>query len=112
MNPFDLPVEKIEELVAQHGTPLYLVSEQKIRENFRLLDRCLPAVNLFYAMKANPHQGILEILKKEGAGFDVASRGEFLAAIAAGSLGLRASNTSVTLGKPPVMSWVPPEALG
>lgn len=85
MNPFDLPVEKIEELVAQHGTPLYLVSEQKIRDNFRLLDRCLPAVNLFYAMKANPHQGILEILKEEGAGFDVASRGEFLAAIAAGA---------------------------
>lgn len=85
MNPFDLPLDKIEELVAQHGTPLYLVSCQKIRENFRLLDLCLPAVNLFYAMKANPHPGILEILKEEGAGFDVASRGEFLAAIAAGA---------------------------
>ena len=85
MNPFALPREKIEELVARHGTPLYIVSGEKIRQNYRLLDRCLPAVTLFYAMKANPHPGILEILAAEGAGFDVASRGECLAAVAAGA---------------------------
>ena len=85
MNPFDLPLDQIEKLAARHGTPLYLVSGQKIRENYRLLDRCLPAVKLFYAVKANPHPGILEILAEEGAGFDVASRGEILAAVAAGA---------------------------
>lgn len=85
MNPFDLPIEQIEELAAKHGTPFYVVSRSKIRENYRLLDRSLPAVTLFYAMKANPHAGILEILAEEGAGFDVASKGEFLAAVAAGA---------------------------
>ncbi len=85
MNPFDLPLDQIENLIARHGTPLYLVSGQKIRENYRLLDRCLPAVKLFYAVKANPHPGILEILAEEGAGFDVASRGEYLAAVSAGA---------------------------
>lgn len=85
MNPFQLPIDRIEELVARHGTPLHIVSREQIRRNFRRLDRCLPAAKLFYAMKANPHPGILEVLKAEGAGFDVASRGECLAAVAVGA---------------------------
>jgi ornithine decarboxylase len=85
MNPFELPTARIEEQVAQHGTPLYIVSRQKLRENYRLLDRCLPAVTLFYAVKTNPHQGILETLKSAGAGFDVASRGEIMDAVNAGA---------------------------
>ena len=66
MNPFDLPLDKIEELVAEYGTPLYIVSRDKLVENYRRLDRCLPAVNLFYAVKTNPHSGILATLKKLG----------------------------------------------
>jgi ornithine decarboxylase len=85
MNPFDLPLERIEELAAAYGTPLYIVSRAKLAENFRRLDRCLPAVTLFYAVKANPHPGILETLKGLGAGFDVASRGEIMAAVNAGA---------------------------
>ena len=54
-------------------------------ENYRLLDRCLPAVTLFYAVKTNPHEGILETLKGAGAGFDVASRGEIMDAVNAGA---------------------------
>ena len=85
MNPFDLSLKTIEDLVEQHGTPLYIVSRAKLRENYRLLDRCLPAVTLFYAVKTNPHAGILETLKRAGAGFDVASRGEIMDAVNAGA---------------------------
>jgi ornithine decarboxylase len=85
MNPFDLPTERIEELAAAHGTPLYIVSKAKLVENYRRLDRSLPAVNLFYAVKTNPHTGILESLKELGAGFDVASRGEIMDAVNAGA---------------------------
>ncbi len=85
MNPYELPVEDIEKLVEQHGTPIYVVSRQKVVENFRRLDRALPAVTIFYAMKANPHVGILRALHEVGAGFDVASRGEIEAAVAAGA---------------------------
>jgi len=85
MNPFDLPADRIEDLVERHGTPLYIVSRDKLLENYRRLDRCLQAVKLFYAVKANPHAGILEILKNAGAGFDVASRGEIMAAVNAGA---------------------------
>jgi len=85
MNPYDLPLDTIESLVAEHGTPLYIVSRSKIVENFQRLDRALPAVTLFYAMKANPHHEILETLAGIGAGFDVASQGEILATLAAGA---------------------------
>ena len=85
MNPFDLPLNTIEDLVGKHGTPLYIVSREKLLENYRRLDRCLPAVTLFYAVKTNQHEGILEILKNAGAGFDVASRGEIMDAVNAGA---------------------------
>jgi len=85
MNPFELPMEKFEALVAEHGTPLYLVSRRKIEENFRMLDEGLPAVKFYYAVKANPYPEILEVLARAGAGFDVASRGEIVAAVTAGA---------------------------
>jgi len=85
VNPYDLTLETIEQLVRQHGTPLYIVSRNKLIANYRLLDKSLPAVKLFYAMKANPHEEILKTLLGVGAGFDVASKGEIEAAIAAGA---------------------------
>lgn len=85
MNPFHLPGAEIEALVAEHGTPIYLVSHAQVVENYRRLDACLPAVTLFYAVKANPYAGILGTLARIGAGFDVASAGEIEAALAAGA---------------------------
>lgn len=85
MNPYELSSSDIETLVNQHGTPLYIVSREQIRANYRRLVDHLPAARIFYAMKANPHPGILETLLAEGAGFDVASRGEIQAAVLAGA---------------------------
>lgn len=85
MNPYELSLDAIGELVQQHGTPIYIVSRQKLIDNFRLLDNALPAVKLFYAVKANPHVEILETLAGIGAGFDVASKGEILSAVSAGA---------------------------
>ena len=85
MDPFDLPVETIEALAAEHGTPLFIVSRSRLVANYRLLDDHLPAATIYYAVKANPHPGVLETLKGAGAGFDVASKGEILAAVSAGA---------------------------
>ena len=85
MNPYDLSLATIEQLVQQHGTPIYIVSKKKLIENFQLLDKALPAVKIYYAVKANPHEEILETLAGIGAGFDVASKGEILSAIKAGA---------------------------
>jgi ornithine decarboxylase len=85
MNPYDLPIERINELVEENGTPIYVVSRNQVAENYQRVDRSIPAVTLFYAVKANPHPGILRILAEIGAGFDVASRGEIELALAAGA---------------------------
>ena len=85
MNPYDLPLETIERLVEQHGTPIYIVSRSKLIENYQRLDNALPGVGLHYAVKANPHQEILRTLVGIGACFDVASKGEIEAAIEAGA---------------------------
>ncbi len=85
MNPFDLTTDEIETLVEEHGTPLYLVSRRQVVANYRSLDAVLPAAQLFYAVKANPQPDILAALAAIGAGFDVASKGEIMAAVAAGA---------------------------
>jgi ornithine decarboxylase len=85
MNPFDLPLARIEELVQQHGTPIYIVSRGQLIENYQRLDQALEPVTLFYAVKANPHEGILKTLVSIGAKFDVASQGEIEATLAAGA---------------------------
>ena len=85
MNPYELSLSAIEQLVAQHGTPIYVVSRSKLIDNYQRLDRALPGISLHYAMKANPHAEILSTLKDIGAGFDVASKGEIEAAINAGA---------------------------
>jgi len=85
MNPMELSCGQIEDIVSQHGTPLYIASRQKIIKNFQRLDDALPAAKIYYALKANPHEGILQALHTAGAGFDVASKGEILAALQVGA---------------------------
>lgn len=85
MNPNELSLGQIEDLVQAHGTPLYIVSRAQLRANFQRLDAGLPAATIYYAMKANPNPEILATLKAVGAGFDVASKGEIQAALGAGA---------------------------
>lgn len=60
-------------LVAQHDTPLMVISKSRVRANYQALKKALPRVSIHYALKANPHKGILNILRQEGSEFDVAS---------------------------------------
>ncbi|MGD1044843.1 MAG: type III PLP-dependent enzyme [Bacteroidota bacterium] len=65
-------------LVEQHGTPLFILDHDKIRENYRTFKKHLPRVQCYYAVKANSTQQIIETLFKEGSSFDVASYNEFM----------------------------------
>ncbi|MFH1590141.1 MAG: type III PLP-dependent enzyme [archaeon] len=85
MNPFDLSTEEIEKLVEKHGTPIYIVSKSKIIENYNRINNALPAVHIYYAIKANPHKEILKTLHKIGADFDVASKGEIMQTVSIGA---------------------------
>lgn len=63
-------------LVKQHGSPLLVVSRSKLLEQFHTLQRYLPGVELYYAIKAFPHSEIIRLLAEAGCHFDVASEGE------------------------------------
>jgi ornithine decarboxylase len=65
-------------LAKKHGTPLFIIDHNKIRENYRTFKRNLPRVQCYYAVKANSNQEIIKTLFDEGSSFDVASYNEFM----------------------------------
>ncbi|MFH0992670.1 MAG: type III PLP-dependent enzyme [bacterium] len=64
--------------VEEHGTPLFILDHNILRENYRTFKTHLPRVQCYYAVKANSTQQIVETLFKEGSSFDVASYNEFM----------------------------------
>lgn len=75
---FRLNKEETEALAQEYGTPLLVLSLEQIEKNYRLLRTHLPRVKVFYAIKANPHRCILELMRDLGSNFDVASDGEIM----------------------------------
>lgn len=74
------------DLVARHGTPLYVYSAETIRGHFRRLDQALAELDhrVCFAMKANSNLAVLDLLAREGAGFDIVSGGELFRVLKAG----------------------------
>lgn len=68
------------------GTPAYVYSSAAILENYRAYDEALGDLphTVCYAVKANSSLGILALLAKAGAGFDIVSGGELYRVLAAG----------------------------
>ena len=62
------------EIADSYGTPVYVYSEKRIRENYQRLFLAFstryPNCSVHYAVKANSNPAILQILRDEGAGFD------------------------------------------
>ena len=73
-------------IATEHGTPTYVYSKAQLLENFAGYARpCAGRDALVcYAMKANSNLAILDLLARQGAGFDIVSGGELLRVIAAG----------------------------
>jgi diaminopimelate decarboxylase len=74
------------EVAAEFGTPLYVYGRAAIEEAFAAYERAFAAVphRLCYAVKANGNGAILRLLAGLGAGADIVSGGELLAACRAG----------------------------
>ena len=74
------------EVAAEFGTPLYVYGRAAIEEAFARYERAFAAVphRLCYAVKANGNGAILRLLAGLGAGADIVSGGELLAARRAG----------------------------
>lgn len=68
------------------GTPTYVYSGTAIRDNYRSYDTALASLlhEIHYAVKANSSLGVLALLAREGAGFDIVSGGELFRVLQAG----------------------------
>lgn len=80
--------QKVNELAAKYGTPLYLMDEERIRQRCRTYISAMKKTfgnnaNVLYASKAASFKRIYEIMREEGMGIDVVSAGEIHTAAAA-----------------------------
>ncbi len=75
-------------LAEKFDTPLYVISERRIRDNYQRLKSALiqnyEKLRIFYAMKANSNLEVLKVLESEGAYIDAVSPGEVFAALTGG----------------------------
>jgi diaminopimelate decarboxylase len=76
------------ELTEKFKTPLYVLSQSRIEENFRRLNLALKKhynkIRIYYSAKANSNISVLKILLKEGAWLDAVSPGEIFLGLKAG----------------------------
>lgn len=66
-------------------TPYLLIDPGVVADRYQEMRRQLPDVRVHYAIKANPHPGLLSLLVGLGAGFEIASVAELDLAVAAGA---------------------------
>ncbi len=75
------------ELAERFGTPLVVYCEQTLRERARALRAAVEGGRIVFGTKAFPNLAVLQLLREEGLGADVASSGELAFALAAGLTG-------------------------
>ena len=73
-------------IAAQFGTPCYVYSRATLERHWRAFDRAFATHPhlVCYAVKANSNLGVLDVLARLGAGFDIVSVGELERVLAAG----------------------------
>jgi ornithine decarboxylase len=69
---------KIERFLSekQPETPCLVIDLEVVSEAYQTLRTYLPIAKVFYAVKANPATPVVDLLRRLGSSFDVASRGE------------------------------------
>lgn len=75
-------------LLDAHGSPLFVLDEQELRQNYRdlrgALDEHYPASTVHFAVKANYNLAVLSVLREEGCAAEAYARCEFVACERAG----------------------------
>ena len=76
----------ISRLAQQFGTPLYVYSRQHFEQRWQAFDQAFGTQPhlVCYAVKTNSNLAILNLLAKQGSGFDIVSQGELERVLAAG----------------------------
>ena len=91
------------ELVRRFGAPLFVYGSDRLRANYHRLAAAFAggrgrSLRICYAMKANAHPGLLNVLLEEGAWIDAVSPGEVRAALKAGYPPQRILFTGTSIG--------------
>ena len=68
--------ERIKEFAKDKETPCLIIDLEVIRKNYENLQTYLPWSIIYYAVKANPDDAVVALLRDLGSNFDVASRYE------------------------------------
>ncbi|WP_026525823.1 diaminopimelate decarboxylase [Butyrivibrio sp. MB2005] len=82
--------QQVEEIVKKYPTPFHIYDEKGIIENARAVKKAFAwnrGFREYFAVKATPNPVILDILKKEGCGFDCSSLTELMLSKAIGASG-------------------------
>ncbi|MFA4848852.1 MAG: type III PLP-dependent enzyme [Methanoregula sp.] len=74
----DARKELLQDLAREHGTPIFVIDHEKLRDNYREFRENLPKVQVYFAVKANSNPEIVKTLFNMGSSFDVASMPEFM----------------------------------
>lgn len=76
----------LNELATAYGTPLYVYSQNTIKDNFNRLSSALSDLDhhIAFAVKSNSNLSVLRLLKTIGADFDIVSGGELFRVLKAG----------------------------
>lgn len=77
----------LRDVAERFGTPTYVYSRAAIERAYAAYARALAGRDALvcYAMKANSNLALLDLLARQGAGFDIVSEGELARALAAGA---------------------------
>ncbi|MDG0998655.1 MAG: diaminopimelate decarboxylase [Gammaproteobacteria bacterium] len=74
------------EIATKYGTPSFVYSRAALEENYKAYEKSLAGCKsqICFAVKANSNIGVLNVLARLGAGFDIVSGGELTRVIRAG----------------------------
>lgn len=67
---------RIREFTANKETPCLIIDLEKVGEKYDELMQAMPEAKIYFAVKANPLDEVLQLLRDRGSYFDVASRYE------------------------------------
>lgn len=77
MDSYFLDIKNMQKLIKTYGTPIYIYNQEIIEKQWRSLRQFLPNdISVYYSVKANPNQDIINIFRQLGTSFEAASKGE------------------------------------
>lgn len=76
----------LQQLAEQYGTPLYVYSKATFEKHYLDMDRAFNFIDhqICFAVKSNSNLAVLNVLAKQGAGFDIVTGGELARVLKAG----------------------------